>query len=380
MSDKECLILVVDDDPTAREMCTLALEDKYEVECVGSGEETLAATTRRRPHVILLDVEMQPGGLDGYETCRQLKQSDQTHNIPVIFVSGRDGIEDRLKGYDAGGVDYIVKPFDHHELIAKLDQLLKTTEERASLKQMADYAGGAAMTAMTSLSEMGCVLEALRQFSGCADFRAVACAVLVSLCSFGLRGSVQVRAGDDPITLTDTGEASPLEVSVIAQMTRMERVVHFKSRMSITYPEVTLLIHNMPIDDAERCGRLRDHLAMIVEGAQVRIAAIAAEMVSSRRGTAIERAVLRMTQTLDDIDRTQREMQVTMRLAAETFARRMEDAYASMALTTAQEDLMNAILENGLNEMLNTQTGFSRLQDQLTSIVSELKGMANAPR
>lgn len=375
MSDKAS-ILVVDDDSTMQEMFDATLGGNYRIVAAASGEEALAAVRSERPDLILLDVEMPPG-IDGYETCRRLKEDDATAEIPVIFVSGRDCIEDRLMGYEAGGEDYVTKPFDAQELEAKIVHLLKRVEERAGLKQMANYASSTAMTAMTSMSEMGALLEAMKSFSVCTDYPGLADAILAGLALYGLQGAAQIRSPEGTLTRTPKGEASPLEASVISHMAGMDRIVQFKSRMSITYPRVSLLVNDMPTDDPDRCGRLRDHLAMLAEGAEARAEAIAAATESRRRGATIERAAARITSALEGIDRAQRDNQVATRLAMEAVTQRMESAYVSVALSTAQEDFMAGILRDGLDHLLSTQTDVFGLQNQLSSIVQELKGMAD---
>jgi len=378
MSDKP-YVLVVDDDEVMRDMIVSAMEDGCRMAAAASGEEALRIMGEVRPDVVLLDIEMDPG-IDGYETCRRIKANEATADVPVIFVSGRDRIEDRLKGYEAGGEDYIVKPVDPQELEAKLIRLFKAIAERASLKQMANYAGSTAMTAMTSMGEMGSLLEAMKSFGNCVDTRGLADAILAGLALYGLRGTAQIRLGDEVLTRDVSGEARALEASVIAHMASMERITQFKSRMAITYKRVSLLVHNMPVEDPDRCGRLRDHLAMLAEGADARAEAIAATAESRRRGSSINRAVARITATLCDIDRAQRENQVATRIAVENVMDRMQLAYVSVAMTTAQEDFMNETLHDGLNELLNSQTDVSGLQDQLSSIVKELKEMSGIDR
>ena len=95
---------------------------KYELVFAKHGEEAILLAQSTCPALILLDVEMP--GIDGYETCRQLKALDCMAAVPVIFVSGCDLIEDRLKGYGAGGDDYVIKPFSMRDIEARLQALL----------------------------------------------------------------------------------------------------------------------------------------------------------------------------------------------------------------------------------------------------------------
>ena len=127
MSDGQ-KILVVDDDEFMRMMIAEAIGDDFRIIDVGSGTECLEAAAREKPDVILLDVEMP--GIDGYETCRQLKGDFDLDSIPVIFISSHDQIEARLRGYEAGAEDYILKPFSPQELLAKISGLLHKVAER----------------------------------------------------------------------------------------------------------------------------------------------------------------------------------------------------------------------------------------------------------
>jgi len=372
MSEKPS-ILVVDDDDFMQEMFAEALSNNYRVIPTENGADSLMLAQNERPDVIILDVEMP--GMDGYETCRRLKKLDAMADVPVIFVSAHDKIEDRLKGYEAGGEDYITKPFDPQELETKVAQLLKAVSERATLKQMANYATSTAMTAMTSMSEMGALLDTLKMFNACNDCKALSEAALQGLALYGLRGAIQIRTPEETLTRNNQGAASPLEVSIINHMAKMERITQFQSKLCITYPSVSLLVHDMPLEDAERCGRLRDHLAMLVDGADVRIQGIKAVNESRQRGEAIERTVGSITKTLKEIDSAQRKSLVGARIAFSVLIDRVEKALISVALTESQEKFLSAIVRDGIEEIINTQSSEIDIQDKLTTIINELKSL-----
>jgi DNA-binding response OmpR family regulator len=78
-----------------------------------------------QPAAIVLDVEMQPG-MDGFETCRRIREDERFTYIPIVFVSAREAVEDSLSGYEAGGEDYIVKPFRRWSWSAKLQKRVRS--------------------------------------------------------------------------------------------------------------------------------------------------------------------------------------------------------------------------------------------------------------
>ena len=112
-------ILVVDDVPANLDVLCSSLEDTgYDVMVATDGQTALEVADFAQPHLILLDVMMP--GIDGYETCRRLKGSDQTRGIPVIFLTARDEVEGIVEGFQSGGIDYVTKPFKKEELLSRI--------------------------------------------------------------------------------------------------------------------------------------------------------------------------------------------------------------------------------------------------------------------
>ena len=379
-------IMVVDDDDFMQEMFLDALQGRYCVVRAESGADALMVAMNERPDAVIMDVEMP--GMDGYETCRKLKELEEMAEVPVIFVSAHDGIEDRLMGYEAGGEDYINKPFDPQELDAKVAQLLKAVCGRAALKQMANYATSTAMTAITSMSEMGTLLETLKKFNTCNDYPALAEAALQGLSLYGLQAAIQLRTPNlhgasehesacarDTLNINIQGEASPLEVSIINHLAKMDRLTQFKSKLCINNQSVSLLVHDMPLDNAERCGRLRDHLTMLVDGVEVRIQGIVAVQESGRRSDAIEGAVARIAQTLKKIDAAQRQRKMETRIAFSALNDKIEKSVIRIAMTETQERFICGIVRDGIEEIILSETSEIDIQDKLTTIINEMKGL-----
>jgi DNA-binding response OmpR family regulator len=147
MLDKQ-RILVIDDDKFIQKVLVKSLRDDYDTEVASSGEQGIALAQRYKPHVILLDVEMP--GQNGYEVCDSLKHEAVTCDIPVVFLSSHSSLRERMLGYEVGGQDYLVKPFELEELRAKLGKITGAQAENLSLRSSAASAQNTAMEAMTS--------------------------------------------------------------------------------------------------------------------------------------------------------------------------------------------------------------------------------------
>jgi len=113
-------LLVVDDDLLIRQaMEALLTREGYKVRCASNGQMALVAAREDLPELILLDIRLPD--MDGFEVCRRLKGDPSMANIPVIFISGLEEVADKVKGFEAGGIDYITKSFQREELLARVE-------------------------------------------------------------------------------------------------------------------------------------------------------------------------------------------------------------------------------------------------------------------
>lgn len=116
--DARARVLIVDDHPMNAEILRKLLRNDYELAVAANGEECLRLVEQFAPHVVILDIMMP--GTDGYAICRQLKSERPERFLQVILCSGRGSVGERLRGYENLADDYVVKPFDHGELMAKV--------------------------------------------------------------------------------------------------------------------------------------------------------------------------------------------------------------------------------------------------------------------
>ncbi len=127
-------VLIVDDHPNNLDVLITYLDKSDLIIFVArDGEEALELAAQSAPDLILLDVMMP--GIDGFETCRRLKQHDATRDIPVIFMTALSMTGDKIKGFEAGGVDYITKPLQHEEVLARVNTHLMIRKLQQDLQE-----------------------------------------------------------------------------------------------------------------------------------------------------------------------------------------------------------------------------------------------------
>ncbi len=134
INTSEITILIVDDTPQNIDILGEYLSE-YRIKAAADGEKALRAIeTGSKPHLVLLDIMMP--GMDGYEVCRRLKRNENTKDIPVIFITAMSEVEDKVKGFEHGAVDYITKPFQLEEVKSRIETHIALSLYRKELENI----------------------------------------------------------------------------------------------------------------------------------------------------------------------------------------------------------------------------------------------------
>ena len=133
----ECRILIVDDVPANVDVLVQALRGDYQLSVAIDGTTGLSTAEKLLPDLVLLDIVMP--GINGYEVCRRLRASPRTREIPVMFISSLEDVRDKAQGFEAGGNDYLVKPFEILEVKARVKSLLRAKAYADAVKEKIAY-------------------------------------------------------------------------------------------------------------------------------------------------------------------------------------------------------------------------------------------------
>ena len=355
---KQYSVLIVDDSASDIQFLLANLKDDFRLSVAKDGEKALNMTEEVQPDVILMDVSMP--GMDGYEVCSQIKSSDQGQRIEVIFVSGNNTVEEKLKGYDVGATDYLIKPVEPDELRRKV----RVAIQRGMAERERQSAFDTAMLAMTDSGEQGLVVDFLRRSFSVVSLESLAELVVSSVARFGLACSVQIREANETYNASNTPPVLPLEIELMSQLADVGRLHQKKQRLIINFPHVTMLVKNMPEDEG-RAGRLRDHLMLIAEAANGQCPGL---FLRESLHELIEHSNQTLKQIKDEqVSVKKRNVEILDHMVEE-----VEEAFLTFGLTEDQEDDLLKIVKHSMDQSLDNFEHGLRVDTQMEQIVTEI--------
>jgi CheY-like chemotaxis protein len=364
MESEASHVLIVDDSDEDVSIVESQLKGEYLVSVANSGEGALnILASGPSPDVILMDVEMP--ALDGYETCRLLKNTPETSEIDVIFISAHDTTEQKLYGYEAGGNDYLTKPVDPAVLRQKVRLAIEDKTSRAVMETEKFEAMQTAMTAISSAGEQGVVVDFMRRSFTVENVEALARLIVEATANFGLESSVQLRTARGPVNAGSTEPMPPLEVELLTRVKDTGRLSERGSRLIANFGPVTQLIKNMP-EDEDRRGRLRDHIALLLEGAEARLKSL--EMQQR-----ISMLVIESNKALHEIEIMQKQQKETAMQIMDGVMAQLEKSFLSYGLMEEQEEKLLEIVRGGVDKSLDNFEQGLMIDEKLREIVHLLE-------
>lgn len=359
-------VFVIDDDPFVLDIIRDILAPDCAVETFASVEACVARLEADKPDMFLLDVRMP--GLDGYAFCREIKDDPGLRHIPVTFVSSQDTIEARLTGYDAGGEDFIVKPFEAEEIRRKVQVAQQIAQDKRALAQQLADSEMLSSLVMANMDEYAILVRFIRELISWSTEQEIASGMLEMMQRYRLDGVVQTRISRRTLTLSAQGANLPLETSILNHVRGMERIFEFRNRSVHNYERLTMMVSNMPLDDPDYCGRLRDHLCIAAESAEARLRALETDEASQRNREGIRGAlehILAITATLNQAHLRDQAA------SSDLFLRMEQDlakSFVHLGLSEDQERKLGDLVSGFMTELVALLDRGEQVHDSLREI------------
>ncbi len=365
-------ILAIDDDKFIQKVITRSLQSEtISVRTADDGESGIAEATQRVPDIILLDVEMP--GINGYEVCDRLRSLDATKDIPIVFLSSHSSLIERMQGYEVGGDDYLVKPFEKENLLARVNILVKYHNERQELRDQYELAHRSALTAMTSTSELGMAIKFMEKSLLCSNINELADGLFEVTDQFSLDCCAMILDNEQTFWYSSESTAiSPLEKELIEMCDREARFIDFGSRTIVNYPRISLLVKNMPLDNMERYGRIKDLLPILLSVVNSKINSLSTQEALTRQSNNLLDSFKLIRNNLfylgTSIVKNRQQSEATMSKLVEE----LNYDFLRMGLEEDQEEYLLTRIDSAIEEAKVEMDAGKEIRDSLTFILRNL--------
>ena len=286
------------------------------------------------------------------EACRQLKSDQNTENTPVIFISERDDIDDKILSYEAGAFDFIVKPYTPTEGLTRIRILQKRHARKRELTNEVKQATETALSAMAGNSELGQAIRFVEQSYDAPDYESLAQRFITVPNNLNLNCSLlfETHAGD--LFFSTSGEpVSPLEKQLMKHFHLEDiRFKDFGRRTIINYPRVQLLLKNMPLDEPELYGRYKDLFPAMLGAADAKVKSLSIQHALLVQTEVISSSFEQVRETLGNLSSAfSNNQHVTMSLMREMLSD-LDSKIPSMGLEDDQEKFLLERVDSAVEE------------------------------
>lgn len=365
-------VLVVDDDKFAQKLIVRTLQSRYELKTASDGAEAVIMAAEWLPDVVLLDVEMPLK--NGYETCEILKQQDSTKTIPVIFLSGKSSIREKMLGFELGAEDYLVKPFEPDELNAKVKLAITSYHEKRQLNKLAQSAQSNAFEALTISAELGRALRFAEHTYAINSFEDLAKSLFKSMNDFGLRCSVMfVTLGGALFFSHGDADVPPLEKDLLQLMHNQGRFSDFGCRTFCNFRQVALLIKNMPLENRELYGRIKDTVPFILGAVDGKVRSLDIQKSLVQQATSLSQSIEAIGATLNALTQQVSTGQNAISTVMKNLLRDLGERLPKLGLEDDQENYLLTRIDSAFTETLDELDRSEVLGQSLQGVVRLLQ-------
>lgn len=368
-------VLIIDDDRFAQSFLHKSLHQKYDVRTADDGLTGMRLAKEWHPDVILLDVEMP--GRNGYEVCDDLKQSSETQEIPVVFLSSHSSVRERMLGFEVGGDDYLVKPCSKEILETKLDKLTSFFNQKRKLKQSATSAEKTAIEAMTTSFELGKAVRFVERTYTVASMDKLGKALMEVVNDLELSGCLMFKSRFAQHFYSSTSNVvAPLEMEILQMLHSEKRFTDFGCRTQINYPQVALLIKNMPLDDRARYGRLKDTIPFILGATDAKVRVLDAELALTGQNKKLIEFIGRLQEVLQGVSKSLEGNRSGLGAIMNSLVTEMSFELCKMGLEADQEEFVHQKVSEASDQLHVLLSKGEPLQSALEKTINLLMVMA----
>lgn len=345
------------------------LQQDYKLTHCQNYKSLLACANNADHHVLLIDDI--PGDNTHFAFLDKIKNENppELESLSVVLLSSNMALEKRLLACELGADDCIPTQLDHDDLVTRLQSTIYNAIANKQLKDQLKAASDVAMAAMANTGDLGANIQFLLDSYQCQNFDQLGQLLFQSLNHYGITCSLQMRGKYKTKNMEANGMQKTMESRLLSELKDAGRFYDFGNRTVINYNRVSILIKNMPVDDSEKYGQIKDNIFALLQGADAKIEALDMEANIHLEHQAQVNLVRRMESGIEHLGAQYRDMTAQIVGVVHELADSFEASMQTLLLTDEQEKILLDRLELGKNSVYDIFDRFSHMDDELSDIL-----------
>ena len=322
-------------------------------------------------HVILIDVmsdiEKQ------FELLNAIKQ-DQTgsfEGLSIVLLIDQLSLDERLKACEIGADDCISSRIEHDDLVTRLRGTIYNAIANKQLKEQLKAASDVAMAAMSNTSDMGVNIQFLLDSHHCANLDQLGQLLFKSLNYFGLNCSLQMRSQYQTKNMEANGMERAMESRLLSEMKDAGRFYDFGSRTVINYDSISILIKNMPVDQPDKYGVIKDNIFALLQGADARLKALDLQETVNQEHEQQKLLVVGLNSGIQKLESDYMALTNDVAAVVDQIVDSVEHVMQTLLLTEEQEAILLGQLKHGRNNVIALFQGYASMDEQLKALIEQ---------
>ncbi len=368
-------LLIVDSDSINREIIESMLEDELCIFSAGSGTDALNIIEQHNPDIIITESILSD--IHGFDLCKQIKAKSNLNSV-VIFLSEPLTFEEKMAGYEAGGDDFLNKPFQPEELLSKIRLNVEVKNLHHRLESKANQAMKTTMVAMKQSSEMGTLLRFMEKAADSDALAILGDELLSTLDGFGLQCCAQFRSSSDAYHFGCDDDSA--DATLLSMCIEKGRFIDIGANCIVNTAYTSILVSNMPITDKDRYGEIKDLLAIVSNATNSRVESINRidELASKTRLTAGE-AVSKSHVEIQNVKQLLSQHSSRIQEIMDILHDKMGTTCLKLGLTDYQETDFMEMVDQSMDALENTCKDIVNIDHRFTSVVDNLADFIHLP-
>ena len=362
-------LLIVENGNASYEQLRKACANGFEIHHANTGMAALAYLEHLKPDIVVINVEMPD--IHGHEICQAYKE--QLPQCYILCISKHDNRAAHIAAYEAGADDFIQHPFETGDLQQKLQRFKRHYEAIQELQSSVKNATDTALQAISNTAELGTLINFFKKSSLASNKADLLAALVQTASQFNLQVAAQIHHNGQFCTLNSNGRSSPLEEHMLQTLAQdSQRIYEMGKRLIINFPRIILQVKAMPTEQPELCGRLRDHIAILVEAAENRFDGILNEEQIRGQQALTLNAIGLIQASIQKLEEEYRQQAgSSMRLFTE-LQDKFEQKMVYLGLTDSQENALFDMISHSLQEATQIYDQGLSLDDEFSHVIATL--------